>query len=81
MAGTRYRKGQPYAADMAVYARLMAEDNSEEMGRVKVTLARALREEITPRHRELPLLYSGPGMNLRQNCVQSGIHCPTGSTP
>ena len=66
MAGTRYRKGQPYAADMAVYVRLMAEDKSEEMGRVKVNLARALREEITPRQRELLLLYYGQGMNMRQ---------------
>ena len=59
MPDTRYRKGGAYAADMAVYARAMASDNSAQMSRVKRNLLRALREDVTPRQREMLLLYYG----------------------
>lgn len=37
-----------YAADMAVYARQMSADNSQEISRLKRNLIRALREDVTP---------------------------------
>ena len=46
MANTRYRRGGAYAADMAVYARAMAADNSAQLSRVKRNLVRALREFV-----------------------------------
>ena len=52
MSSTRYRRGQAYAADMAVYSRAMAEDNSQQMARLKRNLVRALQEDVTPRQRE-----------------------------
>lgn len=55
MANTRYRRGGAYAADMAVYARAMAADNSAQLSRVKRNLVRALREDVTPRQREVLL--------------------------
>ena len=59
MPDTRYRRGRAYAADMAVYARSMASDNSAQLDRVKRNLVRALREDVTARQREFLLLYYG----------------------
>ena len=73
MPDTRYRKGGAYAADMAVYARAMASDNSAQMSRVKRTLLRALREDVTPRQREMLLLYYGEQLNMRQIGTRLGV--------
>ena len=43
MSNTRYRRGKLYAADMAVYTRQMAADNSAELSRLKRNLIRALK--------------------------------------
>ena len=45
MPNTRYRRGRHYAADMAVYSRQMAGDNSRELSRLKRNLIRALYAE------------------------------------
>lgn len=55
-----------YAADMAVYARQMAQDNSREISRLKRNLIRALREDVTPRQRQALLLYYSDGLNMRE---------------
>ena len=47
MANTRYRRGGAYAADMAVYARAMAADNSAQLSRVK-------RNPVSYTHLTLP---------------------------
>ena len=73
MPDTRYRKGGAYAADMAVYARAMASDNSAQMSRVKRKLLRALREDVTPRQREMLLLYYGEQLNMRQIGTRLGV--------
>ena len=73
MPDTRYRKGGAYAADMAVYARAMASDNSAQMSRVKRNLLRALREDVTPRQREMLLLYYGEQLNMRQIGTKLGV--------
>ena len=66
MSNTRYRRGGRYAADMAVYSRQMAADNTEQMNRLKRNLLRALREDVTPRQRETLNLYYAQGLNMRQ---------------
>ena len=68
MANTRYRRGGAYAADMAVYARAMAADNSAQLSRV-----RALREDVTPRQREVLLLYYAEQLNTRQIGEKLGV--------
>ena len=73
MPDTRYRKGGAYAADMAVYARAMASDNSAQMSRVKRNLLRALREDVTPRQREMLLLYYGEQLNMREIGERLGV--------
>jgi len=62
-----------YAADMAVYAREMASDNSAQLGRVKRNLVRALREDVTPRQRQMLLLYYSERMNMREIGERLGV--------
>ena len=73
MRNTRYKRGDPYAADMAEYMRQIARDNSGEISRLKRNLIRALREDITPRQRETLLLYYAEGLNMRQIGERLGI--------
>lgn len=73
MPSTRYRRGKLYAADMAVYSRQMAADNSQEVSRLKRNLIRALREDVTPRQRQALLLYYAEGLNMREIGQRMGV--------
>ena len=73
MSNTRYRRRKSYAADMAVYSRAMAEDNSQQMARLKRNLVRALQEDVTARQREYLLLYYGERLNMRQIGERLGV--------
>ena len=73
MSSTRYRRGHAYAADMAVYSRAMAEDNSRQMARLKRNLLHALQEDVTARQREYLLLYYGERLNMRQIGERLGV--------
>lgn len=64
-------------ADLAVYARFMAEDNSAQITRLKRNLAKALKQDVTPKQRQYLLLYYGQGMNLREISEQLGVHKST----
>lgn len=66
MPNTRYKKDSRYVADMAVYCRQMSEDNSGEISRLKRNLVRALREDVTPKQRQVLLLYYAQGKNMRE---------------
>ena len=75
MAGTRYRRGGIYAADMARYARMISEENTntEELDRVKIALWRALHEDITEKQRRYLLLYYAEGMKMSEIGEQMGV--------
>lgn len=73
MPNTRYRRGKAYAADMAVYSRQMAADNSQEVSRLKRNLIRALREDVTPKQRQVLLMYYGQGLNMREIGERLGV--------
>lgn len=73
MSNTRYRRGGAYAADMAVYARTMAEDNREQRSRLRQNLIRALQEDVTPHQRQALLLYYAEGLNMREIGEQLGV--------
>ena len=73
MPNTHYKHGAGYAADMAVYARAMASDNSAQFGRLKRNLVRALREDVTAKQREMMLLYYAEGKNMREIGDMMGI--------
>lgn len=66
MANTRYRRGGIYAADMAVYARQMAQDNGQEISQLKKNLGQALREEVTERQRTMIVMYYAQGLNMSE---------------
>ena len=73
MPNTRYKRGQAYAADMAVYARQMSADNSHEVSRLKRNLIRALQEDITPRQRQALMMYYAEGLNMREIGAKLGV--------
>ena len=73
MPNTRYRRGKVYAADMAVYTRQMAADNSQEVSRLKRNLIRALKEDVTAKQRPVLLLYYAEGLNMREIGEQLGV--------
>lgn len=75
MPSTRYRRGKAYAADMAVYSRQISETNtnSAELSRLKRNLIRALREDVTPKQRQVLLLYYAEGLNMREIGEQLGV--------
>lgn len=66
-----------YLADLAVYARFMADDNSAQMTKLKRNLTRALRQDVTPKQRQYLMLYYGQGMNLRQISEKLGVNKST----
>lgn len=63
--------------DMAVYSALMADDNREQMGRLKRNLTHALRQDITPRQREYMMLYYGKCMSMSEIARQFGVNKST----
>ena len=72
-ASPRYRYGKDYAASMAEWARVMAEDNHDEHERLKHNLTVALREDVTARQREMLLLYYAEGLTQRQIGARLGV--------
>ena len=56
-----------------MYTQVMAEDNSEQMGRLRRNVMLALREDVTPRQRECMLLYYEKRLNMRQIAELRGI--------
>lgn len=73
MKTTRYRRGSAYAADMAAYARTMAEDNSVQHLQLKRNLVTALREDVTDKQRQALLLYYAEGMNMSEIGKRLGV--------
>lgn len=73
MSNTHYRKGLAYAADMAVYTRQIAADNTNEVNRLKRNLIRALREDVTARQRQTMLMYYAEGLNMREIGEKLGV--------
>ncbi len=75
MSGTRYRRGGLFAADMALYARALSEENTnaEELSRVKLALFRALNEDITEKQRRYLLRYYGEGKNMVEIGEEFGV--------
>lgn len=63
--------------DMAVYSELMADDNREQLGRLKRNLTHALRQDITPKQREYMILYYGRGMSMEAIAQELGVNKST----
>jgi len=76
MQSTSYDKVS-HLADLAVYTRLMAADNSAQLGRLKRNLAHALRQDVTEKQREYLMLYYVEGLNLREISERTGVNVST----
>lgn len=63
--------------DLAVYTELMAQDNKEQMNRLKRNLTHALRQDITQRQREYMMLYYGKSMSMEAIAQQCGVNKST----
>ena len=75
MSGTRYRRGGLYAADMARYARMISEENTNtrELTQVKLALWRAIHEDVSEKQRQYLLLYYGEGLNMNEIGERMGV--------
>ena len=63
--------------DLAVYTNLMAEDNRDQINRLKRNLTHALRQDITERQREYMVLYYGRNMSMEAIAQQCGVNKST----
>ena len=63
--------------DLAVYTQLMADDNRDQMNRLKRNLTHALRQDITERQREYMMLYYGRGMSMEAIAREVGVNKST----
>ena len=63
--------------DLAVYTELMAQDNKDQINRLKRNLTHALRQDITQRQREYMMLYYGKGMSMEAIAQQFGVNKST----
>ena len=63
--------------DLAVYTELMADDNRDQINRLKRNLTHALRQDITQRQREYMMLYYGKGMSMEAIAQQFGVNKST----
>lgn len=77
MSSIRFNRGRRYAADMAVYARQVAETNTAEVDRLKRNLIRAIREELTPRQQKMLYLYYSQQVNMPAISKQMGVSVST----
>jgi len=63
--------------DLAVYSRMIADDNHHQINRLKRNLTHALRQDVTPKQREYMLLYYGQGMSMEAIAQQTGVNKST----
>ena len=59
--------------DLAVYTELIADDNKDQINRLKRNLTRALRQDITAKQRQMILLYYAEGKNMREIGEAMGV--------
>lgn len=72
MGGTRYNRRR-VSPELARWAALLAEDNSRQLQALSASLAQALREEVTPRQRQILALYYGGDQTLDEIGARLGV--------
>ncbi len=74
MRDTRFEnRSSEWIGDMTVWLRANAEDNSEQMDRLRRNLRRAREQELTKRQREMVALYYDRGMTMPQIAERLGV--------
>lgn len=67
MRDTRFdTRSSEWIGDMTVWARENAEDNHDQLERLRRNLRRAREQELTPRQREMLALYYDRGYKMSQ---------------
>ena len=78
MRDTRFdARSSEWIGDMTVWLRDHAEDNSEQLERLRRGLRRAREQELTPRQREILGLYYDEGLTMSQIGEQLGLNRST----
>lgn len=73
MPNTKYRRGKTYGADMAMYLRQLEPHTDPAQSRLRQNLVRCIREEITPRQRQVLLMYYAQGLTQKQIAHTLGV--------
>ena len=75
MRDTRFdSRSSEWIGDMTVWLRDHAEDNSDQLERLRRNLRRALEQELTPRQREILALYYDRGLKMPQIARKLGVN-------
>ena len=78
MRDTRFdARSSEWIGDMTVWLRDHAEDNSEQLERLRRGLRRAREQELTPRQREILGLYYDEGLTMSQIGERLGLNRST----
>ena len=70
-------RASEWIGDMTVWLRENAEDNSEQLSRLRRNLRRAREAELTDRQREILALYYDKGMRMTEIAKALGINRST----
>ncbi len=68
------RRNSALLKDLMAWNRIMGEDNSEQLERLRRNLRRAREAELTPRQKEIVSLYFDKGMSVTEIARQEGVH-------
>ena len=78
MRDTRFAsRSSEWIGDMTVWLRETAEDNHDQLERLRRNLRRAREQELTPRQREVLALYYDRGLKMSQIARKLGINRST----
>ena len=78
MRDTRFdSRSSEWIGDMTVWMREHAEDNSDQLERLRRNLRRAREQELTPRQREILARYYDRGLKMPQIARKLGINRST----
>ena len=78
MNDTRFEnRSSEWLGDMTVWMRANAQDNSEQLRRLRRNLRRAREQELTDRQREMVSLYYDQGMTMPQIAERLGVNRST----
>ena len=78
MRDTRFdARSSEWIGDMTVWLRDHAEDNSDQLERLRRNLRRAREQELTPRQQEILDLYYDRGLKMHQIARKLGINRST----
>ena len=78
MRDTRFdSRSSEWIGDMTVWLRETAEDNHDQLERLRRNLRRAREQELTPRQREILALYYDRGLKMPQIARKLGVNRST----